>query len=245
MAYGFRVIGDSGSVQIDAEFASLAVRYKYTLTDGGGPYNWQYVTVACETPVVACRCVGGRGGMTAYASNGDGTWSFSFSVESGATLTVYIFDRPQPVSAPPNYGLIVRDALGRTTFDSRCNYLRPVGIVSSADIDTDAAWSSTGSGNYVYRYRDFTYSPGRIYAAIPSQYASRYKLVYARGPGGGYDGYLRRWAIFDLLGTDIPGGIRLIENDTQQIEEEADIPPTFTGPTRRAARAVIVDVTNY
>lgn len=245
MAWGYRQKSAAGSMQIDSNFASLAVRYKATLTPrAGGVYDWHAITVACETPVAACRCVNGDGGLMTYKNNGDGTWTFFFALTFG-TLTYWIFDRPQE-GLPPGWGRRIRHPVtGAVTFDSRYNYIRPVQIVTSANIDTDGAWSTNGVGDYACRYRDIGLTAGRAYAFVPMIYTCKHRLTYSRAPGGDESQYISYYNLFQLVSRDLNGGIRLTEMDAAQVQLSGSTVPFFVGPTRLAASAMLIDVTNY
>ncbi len=139
MAAGLRVRNNASSLVIDENFFNFALISKQTLQFNGGtagPVSGGYgnqakVTISgLDTPLVAARA-SVPWTVSRRIRNSNGDWEFGFISAHGAgatpsdTIEIFVFDRPKLLTSG-GAGLIVRDASGKPTFDSRQKYMRVV-----------------------------------------------------------------------------------------------------------------------
>ncbi|WP_321866768.1 hypothetical protein [Paraburkholderia tropica] len=148
MTYGFKVIGDSGSIQIDDTYANLAVIGSGTvsLSNGWGSNNMAWygdvsVDVGDSTSYPLIGWNGGNGSSYVVClghtiSGTVHTWRLltinsngTLSGEGPMVINWYVFGRPTVSSN--GYGLRVRDANGRVTFDSGNHYMTVIGAINT------------------------------------------------------------------------------------------------------------------
>lgn len=133
MPTGLQIIGDSGAVQVDESFASLALRGKGSATFATYETDPRdsatlTVTIAGEYPLLAYRSAFPV--ALWYVEQSGANWIFHLITaksNAGQSLQWYVFDRPVDIGS--KYGLQVFDASGRLTFDALQKYLRARDLV--------------------------------------------------------------------------------------------------------------------
>lgn len=160
MAYGFRCIGDHGLIQIDDTYANLAlIASGRAFTDYQEP-NSRHTRIATISVTVADSSVWPVIGYNDadYKSawfwvwdhqiNGNThTWRIAATSSegwAGTNFTWYVFGRP--TSPTGGYGLRVRDAQNRITFDSGYKYMKVIGSHATTIEDLKASRNYTGQG---------------------------------------------------------------------------------------------------
>lgn len=137
MAFGIRVVGDSGAVQIDEtwrnfeldeiRFASVTASY-YDQDNVAGTYS---MTVAGENVMVACRAEQLCPVMLhSYFDGTNYTYNWMFFTDPAAggvtiteTVKFYIFNL-MPLSGYPSWGASVFDAAGKRVWHSDADLLK-------------------------------------------------------------------------------------------------------------------------
>lgn len=130
--YGLKVVSQTGGgTQIGSDYANYAYRAHGTahITNFyAGAWRYGNVTVPGSTGVVALRgdCPACLLGM--YRSGANTVMQILIDSSPGIApyVTWYVFNDPAnaPVGASDKYGLLVKDASGIITYDSRKKYLR-------------------------------------------------------------------------------------------------------------------------
>ncbi len=133
MTYGFRVINDWGTVQIDDTYANLALKevrqYTFQFDQGGTDYFLNF-SFSGSLPVFAFRSPDSHSVVAAIQQNGS-TYTVQMRSDLGGPVWIYIFDKP--ITPTSGYGLRVRNANNEITFDSGYKYMRIEGFYSSAN----------------------------------------------------------------------------------------------------------------
>lgn len=156
MAFGIQIRNTAGSIQIDENYKNLALVAKSTIvtTVSGGGWSHVDLTISGVHPVLALRCT------TAacyyyYVTNSGSSWTYRLFVNNATagadTITYYVFDEP-PAPVMSGFGMLVFNAAGEVTFDSRHKYLRVEDFVEHPHTEAD-----------------LTFTAGRQYAAILSK----------------------------------------------------------------------------
>jgi len=162
MAYGLRVFGDAGNVQLDETYRNFHLIGKGTASTNTsstqGDSSTGTVTVTgCTIPILAVRC--STHGVTYNVQSVSGsTWTFRvFASGAGfATFEWFCFDM---VSQPPSgkWGLRVFNSAGQVTFDSNFKPMRVVDFIKNFDLA-----GTNGTPTNVTK----TYTAGRSYTAV-------------------------------------------------------------------------------
>jgi len=148
MPVGVQLFGESGTVQVDDNFASLALRSKGVATlavSGSDLANTcsASVTVTGEFPIIAFRP--GVPVALWYVEQSGSTWTFHFASEranTGQSFQWFVFDRPLDLGS--HFGCQVFDASGRLTFDALQKYIR-VYDLKAIDARTPQSFPAYGS----------------------------------------------------------------------------------------------------
>lgn len=123
MAFGIEVTNNYNTLLFNERDPSLAVLHKRTLSVSGGYATTAFTGV--ETPIIAIRSSATVFAVTRHRSGSNLTVTLRTS-PSSASVTLYIFDRPQPTSG--DFGVQILDASGRVTFDFGRQYGRVVAV---------------------------------------------------------------------------------------------------------------------
>ncbi|GGA05474.1 hypothetical protein [Dyella caseinilytica] len=135
MPVGFQVFGDSGAVQIDDNYANLALVGKGTLSPGnpgqdGG--NMMQVSTGAANAMIFLRA-SQIGVAVGAVSDSGGVRTFTIWMASGVTSVNYwVFGTPPAPTS--RFGLQIFRSDGQCTFDSANKYMRVIG-----NIDTSSA----------------------------------------------------------------------------------------------------------
>ncbi|GEM_PF-6981959 len=194
MPAGFQAFNTAtGSVQVDENYANLALLTKVTITSAANG-NWAAtatLSVASPTmPVVAVQSAVFVQLFRVYQSGGN--WTFVYHAASaGAAINCYVFGKPVAPSGS-GAGLQVFDASGSLTFDSRLKYARVAQMISGA------SYASTPA---------VTLPSGRTYAAVQCRYAGEYELAVQEDDGGPSGSLNQREDFRGGLGLRIAGNV--------------------------------------
>ena len=135
MPYGFRVVGNSGSVQVDGNYVNLALAQSGTINVPASASGVEITAYGLNTPMMCIQTI--SGGAVVVSSNNslpNVTYRFT-SYESSAVIKWFIFDKTVPAST--GYGLNVYDAGGGVTFSSDWSVMR-IGAVGKVPDFSDA-----------------------------------------------------------------------------------------------------------
>jgi len=168
--YGFRAVNPDGTVQVDSQFRNLAFRASGSASLSSSPVAfWRYGSAVVPNGngrIIAWRC-NYPAALTHASTSGDNiTLNFrSYTGPSNSaapTLTWYLFDEPGAVSIPSNqfYGMIVRDAAGNKTYDSRIPYAKWVDQISGTSSGMPLAQNGSSPSFTNYSY------PGMVPAVV-------------------------------------------------------------------------------
>lgn len=144
--YGARIRTPSGSLVIDGQYQNLALRAKGSSTTSGslfwvGPNSTVYYGVRTlqfsggSTPCIAIRSIWPCFIYNQTYSNG--VWTFTIFIlsdsQGSGLIEWYLFDSPDYAGLYNTaYGVIVRNQYtGVKVFDSRCPYMRVLGIIAA------------------------------------------------------------------------------------------------------------------
>jgi hypothetical protein len=137
VAFGVKFVNDAGTVQVDENYANLALRAKATVTTttlapvvGGGTSYVDVVYTGGSTPMLALSCAALAAAPQLTVSGTTFTWRVYVLGAVGTAVTYYVFDRP--AASTETHGVRVRDAAGSLTFDSGQKYLRVIDTVDLA-----------------------------------------------------------------------------------------------------------------
>lgn len=166
MPAGLAVYNDAGTVQIDDQFANMALISKTNVTVGSSPDYYRpaaiYTVVSATPPIVAIQSTH-RVVLQNITRSGN-TWTFTYYGGAiGNIVTCYLFNKP--VYQGSGSGLVVYDASGNVTFDSRQKYARVHALLQGSGLSTQS----------------FTYTAGRTYAAMQCKFAGYRESVYTPG----------------------------------------------------------------
>jgi hypothetical protein len=134
MPAGIKIINDYGTILIDDTSPTLSLRKKVVATSSGNDYLGQVSLANAETPIVV---IAPQVFSSALGQTMDGTtmtWSGrrEFGYPVATSLTAYCFDRPAAPAAS-SYGLVIRDANGRVTFDALQKYACLAEVMTTND----------------------------------------------------------------------------------------------------------------
>lgn len=170
MAFGLKVWGDSGALQIDDNYANYQIVRKGTLTisQSGNSYGTGAVSVTGTAPLIAWTG-GGYAAVVQTARNGS-TWTFNIGAycPSPITLTYYIFDQIQGIPQAGSYGLRVFKPDGSIAFDSNYGFARISSVISSLDNQNNSQLT-------------YTYDASRLYAVMNLSHPQSTRLIAAPG----------------------------------------------------------------
>ena len=161
MTYGFRCVGDHGVIQIDDQFANLAlIASGRAFTDyqhPGGQFT-RYATITVNVPDAGVYPMIGYNDADDKSAwfwiwdhqiNGtQHTWRVAANAAqgwAGTNFSWYVFARPTNPTA--GYGLRVRDANNRITFDSGYRYMKVIGAHSTTVRDMQNGGNVGGGAN--------------------------------------------------------------------------------------------------
>ncbi|MEN4919722.1 hypothetical protein ABE485_13680 [Achromobacter spanius] len=145
--YGLRIRNAALQTQIDSTYRNLSFWTKGTAIANvaTGFVSWRSVTFTVPytaTSAFAWRCdfPAFVVGSTFAASSMTVTFLVYIVGGSAGTINWYVFAAPDVTGLPGGqyYGLRVKDALGRTAFDSRNQYMKYLAAIAGSDTDIPA-----------------------------------------------------------------------------------------------------------
>ncbi|MCY0385668.1 hypothetical protein OVY01_00110 [Robbsia sp. Bb-Pol-6] len=182
--FGLAVYNSSGYLQIDSTYKNLSLRTKGAVTSGGSPTatNWYSAsfTVAYGTsPVMAFRPSSGQAMLLYSTVSGSNITYYVLCSASGVTVSYWVFDDPVSVTVSGLYGLIVNNAAGAKVFDSRSNYMRVVGVLSSPGVLTGDPMDSSGGITQTFGTSNLAVVQGQLRSSINNNSAGTGSTTYS------------------------------------------------------------------
>lgn len=220
MIAGFQSINDYGTYQLDENNPSLHMTAKGTrvLNDGFG-FPTNSIVFDATAPIVLVRSTnhGDYSFGVSYTTAYNGTnWTTYISGHFNETVEYWIFDTAVPAAAG-NFGLELFNGSGSRIYSSSVNPLNIAGIIT---------------GNYATLPGDYTYTSGRNYAALQTQYATHYERSSAGA--GGFDEYIYTMT----TAYSITNGVRLGNSEVSSIINGSML-------SQDIATFLVIDVTDY
>ena len=145
MAHGFRVIGDTGSVQIDENYTNLALVQSGTLFVPAGAAGASITVHNLVTPIM---CVQTTGGAQVVVTNNQAVPSVTYKFQASASSNVrwFVFDQAAP--ALSGHGIAVSKADGSLAYSSDWKVMRigavapvPSGVDPYQGLSAATAWA--------------------------------------------------------------------------------------------------------
>lgn len=220
MAFGAKIINDTGSIQIDQDYKNLAMVAKgniVTTNTIGGGYSWVDLTITGINPILALRCTT-RSCHYYYITNSGSNWTYRIFINNSTagvdTITYYVFDEP-PTPVMSGFGMIIFNSASQPCFDNRHKYLRVTAMIEHPH--TEAS---------------HTFTVGRQYAAIISKPA-----VGLTAPGMAPPYPLIRYGMgWQAITNGMERKVVIVSTGSY-----SSVPVSASYP----GSAIIVDVTNY
>ncbi|GLV22019.1 hypothetical protein TomMM35A_18720 [Sphingobium sp. TomMM35A] len=243
MPWGARVSNAStGSVQIDNSYRNLGLLSKFTITTNAAGYSGigRVATFLVsmpddEAPVVGFSCSDDFAFFDGVTRSGN-DWTFRIGVGGTSgypdrTFTIYVFGRPQG-SVAPGWGMRVRDASGRVTFDSRFKYMKVHSVLTGSYGTANPPGAFNGAPYGDGNLPSLTMTAGRSYCVLCSRTAH---YVWNEGTGQGWEAY--------CLGVKIAGSAL----STANLYKDGGFGANYITTAfidRRDYNLVVLDVTN-
>lgn len=232
MAYGLKVWGDSGVLQIDDNYSNYHLVRKGTITisQTSNNYGTGIVSIVGTAPLIAWTG-GGFASIIQTARNGN-TWTFNLCAycPSPIILTYFIFDQIQGIPPSGQFGLRVFKPDGSIAFDSNYAYARISTIIDSLDNQDNAQ-------------KTFSYDPSRVYAVMNLSHPQSSRLLAA--PGIPSDPRPRNYfSVYNCVGQGLQGSVKLWQWNHYNYQT---IGGTGGGPGiyNQYGSFIVLDVTNF
>lgn len=158
--FGAKFIGDDGTVQIDEEFVCWTFKSKATvyptIDHFYGSRLYDIVVTSAEMPMIAISVPGTsdfKGASVFKIDKVGTTWTFKvLSFHNTATdfsFTYYVFDRPTTVTSS-GFGLLIRDASGKATFNAEQPVMSIVGVGSGLTVPSGKTYAVVSTAQMQY-----------------------------------------------------------------------------------------------
>ena len=239
MPTGIEIISSSGAFMLDANLANPTLMSSGTATTvtnsttqrGTSEFSISFTPVSPTfSPICAIRPPTGAASwqISSTVSSGTYTWKFICVGAVGTSIPYWVFDKP--TSIPNNFGIEVFDTTGTRIFHSGRFPLRVKAPLITSNVSIVLVGNTNSAENY-------TFTPGRTYAAFFGRPSGFRKYVSA---GGG---------TFNLVGYNnglegITDGIRTVNILHSRVGPTST--PNYSLEREWLTRFTIpVDVTNY
>lgn len=129
MSFGFKSIGENGTIQIDENYPSISLLGKGTFTPTT-PYGLRArvgtITLSGDMPLLAIRAtpqtgVGRKGATVIGISRSGQNWTFTilvFNDYATKDWSIQYFHYARPPNTLSGFGLVVKDSTGLVTYNS-------------------------------------------------------------------------------------------------------------------------------
>ena len=239
MAWGLRIKGEAGQLQIDGTFqnyqlaASGTLYLGDTVVSGNALTLWkgELTLTSLVRPIVAFM-ISDDGLFFTAADNGGGSFTWTIYKNAGdpgkpaRTITYYVFDVLAAVSSG-NWGMRIRNASNVPVFDFIRKPMRVVDFVKEFNIE----------GVPLQK----TYVSGRSYVATVCRFSGYSDTIFL-GVGPGTDRLDRSWT---ATWKPISSGVEFGQVPTALYQHDGSNPPVYEPYESTAADYLVLDVTDY
>lgn len=251
MAYGFLVRTENDVLQVDENYRNLVFKSKYQVTltkdiNNPGVYNIQYIIPKSNHPncliaVRASKLADRSRPITVREHNN--SWYVSIHT-AGSSLSipvdVYVFSYADNDFNTPagNYGVVVRDANGKITFDSNQKYLR----IRTAMINQLGINIYGDSSGYVAFNGSTTLGDNWAYFAASSANVDELQVT------DDDEGWYSKRLINECYTVKSGSSVNITVRTSREIENSSSNPsgmPSAYGTVNTLLCSFLIDVTGY